>query len=44
MHKTLWTVVYPNGNKAYFHTREAARAEAVLHGISLIPPLYRSEA
>ena len=44
MHKTLWTVTYPNGKKAYFHTLEAARAEAVQHGISLIPPLYRSEA
>jgi hypothetical protein len=41
MHKLHWTVIYPNGHRVYFKTEEAARTEAFLHGIGLIPPLYR---
>lgn len=41
MHKTMWTVLYANGNKAYFHNEEYARGEAALYGIGLVPPLYR---
>jgi hypothetical protein len=40
-HKTKWTVLYSSGYRAYFHTEEAARHEAVIHGIGLTPPLYR---
>ena len=41
MHKIYWTVIYSSGHRTYFKTEEAARAEAVLCGIGLIPPLYR---
>jgi hypothetical protein len=39
-HHTHWTVLYSNGFKRYFENEEAARAEAVLHGIGLTAPIY----
>lgn len=35
-----WTVLYASGHKRFFKTREAAIAEAVLHGIGIRPPLF----
>ena len=43
MHKLHWTVIYAGGARRYFKTEEAARAEAYLYGIGIIPPLYREE-
>jgi hypothetical protein len=40
-HFLQWTVLYPGGAKRYFSSEETARAEAVLYGIGLTPPLYR---
>jgi len=40
---THWTVLYASGHKAYFVSEEAARAEAMLYGIGLTAPIYRSE-
>jgi hypothetical protein len=39
-HFDHWTVLYPNGHRAYFKSEEVARAEAVLYGIGLVSPLY----
>jgi len=41
-HHTHWIVLYANGNKAYFACEESAREEAVLYGIGLTAPIYRS--
>lgn len=41
IHETHWTVLYANGNKAYFSGEEEARAHAYLYGIGLTAPIYR---
>ena len=36
-----WTVLYLNGNKAYFKSEEEARHDAYINGIGLTAPLYQ---
>jgi hypothetical protein len=43
-HFDHWTVLYSSGYRAYFKCEETARSEAVLYGIGLTAPLFRSEA
>lgn len=38
--KIYWCVLYANGARAYFASRENAMAEAAMHGIGIRAPLY----
>lgn len=42
-HQKKWTVLYANGQCAYFDSEEAARHEAYMFGIGLRAPLYMQD-
>lgn len=40
--KLMWEVIYANGAKRWFWSKEEAVAEAALYGIGIRAPLYNS--